>query len=63
MQISFKANFSFFSLAESPPPDLQITAYKNGLLMCNTIQLCLAAKNLLMHKGNRTFLLLVITLA
>ena len=26
--ISFEANFSFFSLAESPPHDLQITAYK-----------------------------------
>ena len=26
--LSFEANFSFFSLAESPPRDLQITAYK-----------------------------------
>ena len=27
-ELSFEANFSFFSLAESPPRDLQITAYK-----------------------------------
>ena len=41
--ISFEANFSFFSLAESPPHDLQITAYKyNGLLMHNVVQLRLA---------------------
>ena len=26
--LSFEANFSFFSLAEGPPRDLQITAYK-----------------------------------
>ena len=40
---SFQANFSFFLLAESPPRDLQITAYKyNGLLMRNVIHLCLA---------------------
>ena len=26
--LSFEANFSFFSLAESPPRDLQITVYK-----------------------------------
>ena len=26
--LSFEANFSFFSLAESPPRDLQITTYK-----------------------------------
>ena len=26
--LSFEANFSFFSLADSPPHDLQITAYK-----------------------------------
>ena len=31
--------------------------------MCNAIQLCLAANNLLMRKGNRAFLLFVITLA
>ena len=41
--ISFEASFSFFSLAESPPHDLQITAYKyNGLLMHNVVQLCLS---------------------
>ena len=28
MQLSFVANFSAFSLANSPPRDLQITAYK-----------------------------------
>ena len=63
--LSFKANFSFFSLVESPPRDLQITAYKinNGLLMRNAIQLCLAANNILhMCKGNRAFLLLAIAL-
>ena len=27
-KLSFEANFYFFSLAESPPRDLQITAYK-----------------------------------
>ena len=27
-KLSFDANFSTFSLAESPPRDLQITAYK-----------------------------------
>ena len=36
----------------------------NGLLMCNFVQLCLDANNiLLMHKGNHTFLLLAIALA
>ena len=56
-----KANFSFFSLAESPPHELQIT--NNGLLMRNAVQLCLAANNiLLMRKGNRAFLLLAIVL-
>ena len=41
--ISFEANFSFYSLVESPPHDLQMTAYKyNGLLMHNVVQLRLA---------------------
>ena len=40
--LSIDANFSSFSLAESPPCDLQITAYKKGLLTCNVVQLCLA---------------------
>ena len=36
----------------------------NGLLMCNAVQQCLAANNiLLMRKGNRAFLLLAIALA
>ena len=64
--LSFEANFSFFSLAESPPHDLQITTHKinNGLLMRNAVQLCLAANNILhMRKGNRAFLLLAIALA
>ena len=39
--ISFDANFSPFSLAESPPRDLQITALQNdGLLIRNVVQLC-----------------------
>ena len=50
-ELSIDANFSSFLLAESPPCDLQITAYNNALLMCNAVQLCLAANNiLLMHK-------------
>ena len=37
------SKFFFLSLAESPPHDLQITAYKyNGLLMHNVVQLCLS---------------------
>ena len=41
MLLSFDANVSSCSLAESPPHDLQITAYKinDGLLMRNVIQL------------------------
>ena len=36
----------------------------NGLLLCNAVQQCLAANNiLLMRKGNRAFLLLAIALA
>ena len=65
LKLSFPANFSSFSLAESPPHDLQITAYKinNGLLMHNVIQLCLAADNiLLMRKWNHAFLLPAIAL-
>ena len=52
--LSFIANISFLSLAKSPPRQL----------MCNVVQLCLAAYNiLLMRKGNHFFLLLAITLA
>ena len=52
--LSFIANISFLSLAKSPPREL----------MCNVVQLCLAAYNiLLMRKGNHFFLLLAITLA
>ena len=64
--MSFEANFSFSSLAESPPRHLQITVYKinNGLLMRNAVQLCLAANNIPhMRKGNRAFLILAIALA
>ena len=43
MQLSFDANASSFSLAESPPRDLQTTALNNGVLMRNVIQLFLAA--------------------
>ena len=32
--LSFEANFSFFSLAEGPPRDLQITAYKIMVCSC-----------------------------
>ena len=50
-ELSIDANFSSFLLAESPPCDLQITAYNNALLMCDAVQLCLAANNiLLMYK-------------
>ena len=51
--LSFDANFSSFSLAESPPRDLKITASlnllpNNGLLlMRNVVQLCLATNNIL----------------
>ena len=31
------SKFSFFSLAKSPPRDLQITATNNGLLMRNAV--------------------------
>ena len=65
LKIIIPCKFFFFSLAESPPSDLQITAYKllNGLLMHNVIQLCLAADNiLLMRKWNHAFLLPVIAL-
>ena len=61
--ISFEANFSFFSLAESPTHDLQMTAYKyNGLLMHNVVQLRLAlsfscSNILLMRKRTHAFLL------
>ena len=49
--LSFDANVSSFSLAESPPCDLQITATNNGVLMRNVIQLFLSANTiLLMHK-------------
>ena len=52
--LSFIANISFLSLAKSPPREL----------MCNVVQLCLAANNIrLMRKGNHFFLLLAITLA
>ena len=62
--LSFEANFFFFSLAESPPRDLQITATHNGLLERNAFQLFLVANNILhMRKGNRPFLLLAIDLA
>ena len=52
-KLSFDANFSSFSLAESPPRDLKITASlkllpSNGLLlMRNVVQLCLATNNIL----------------
>ena len=36
--LSFKANFSFFSLAKSPPRDLQITAYKI-IMVCSCAML------------------------
>ena len=52
--LSFIANISFLSLAKSPPREL----------MCNVVQLCLAANNIrLMRKGNHFFLLLAITRA
>ena len=39
-------------------------ATNNGLLMCNDVQQCLAANNILLkRKGNRAFLLLTIALA
>ena len=42
MKLSFDANASSFSLAESPPRDLQIIALNNGVLMRNVVQLFLA---------------------
>ena len=64
--LSFNANVSSFSLTESPPRDLQITAYKinNCVVMRNVVQLFLAANTiLLMRKWNHAFLLLAIALA
>ena len=62
--ISFEANFSFFSLAESPSHDLQITAYKLIMVCsCTMSSNCvwlwhLAANNiLLMRKRTHAFLL------
>ena len=61
--LSFDANFSFFSLGERSPRDLQLLLTKNGLLMRNVVQRSLSANNiLLMRKRNHAFLLLAIVL-
>ena len=67
ISLSFNANCSSFSLAESPPCDVQITAYKI-IMVCSCAMssnhVWLAANNVpLTHKWNHTFLLLTITLA
>ena len=65
MLLSFDANFSSFSLAESPPRDLQITA---DIMVCSCAMSsncvwfkCMVANNiLLMRKWSHAFLLPVI---
>ena len=39
--------FSLLFIGRNKPRDLQITAFNNGLLMRNTVQLCFAANNIL----------------
>ena len=51
--LSFDANFSSFSLAESPPRHLQKLPTNNSLLMRNVIQLCLAANNILFMRKRK----------
>ena len=64
MLLSFDANVSSCSLAESPPHDLQITAYKWWFAHAQCHSTVLAANTiLLMHKWNHAFLLLAIALA